>query len=200
METLRLLVQNLIIIAVFIVLMDLLLPDGSIRKYAQTVMGLMVTVAIIQAFSGLSGGKFFTEIEEYAWRGSSPYEFNSNIMEQGFKINDDNRRQAIEHYRMGIEKQIAALLGSQGDFQITETTVDVQDDPQKTNFGELQQILLVFGKKQELDVVEPVTVQLGDRVDNDEENSQHVKITDWAKETIANFYNIPANKVKINFN
>ncbi len=200
METLRLLVQNLIIIVVLVVLMEMLLPGGDMQKYVQTIMGLLVIVAIVQAFSGLSGGKLFKEIEEFSLRDAPQLKINENIIEQGRQLDASNRRQAIAQYKKGLENQISALLANLGELKLLRTGIKIQDNPQQSNFGELQEVMLVLGDERKIEKVQPVVVQLDEKPGGNHPERLPPEYSDAAGkavEIVANFYNIPKNKVKI---
>lgn len=204
MEALRLLVQNLIIIVVLVVLMEMLLPEGDMQKYVQTIMGLLVIVAIVQAFSGLSGGSLFKEIEEFSLRNVPHEKTNKNIIERGLQLDANNRQMAVAQYKEGIESQISAMLGNLGDIKILKADLNIQDNPDQKNFGEIQEVTLVLGEDKKIEKIQPIVVRLEEKhADYDNHAPPPPEYSDAvnkAVDTVANFYNIPRQKVKVQFN
>lgn len=204
METLRLLVQNLIIIVVLAVLLEMLLPSGEMRRYTRMVMGLMVIVAIVQAVSGITGGGLFREIEEYSWRSAPPNQGKGfDILEQGRRLDQDNRKQALEQYRKGVERQISALVGVDGKVRLAGADLNIEDDPSKKDFGRIREVKLRLVMEEGVKAVEPVTVMTDKNkagpAQGGEPPPELAQEAAKATRIVANFYNIPQEQVKVKF-
>jgi len=207
METLRALVQNLVIIVILAVLLEMMLPGGEMRRYTKMVLGLMVIVAVIQAVNGLSGGGLFKEIEEYAWRDESSGGQRLDIMERGKRLDEENKRRAMEHYRQGMEKQIAGLAGLDSRISLSGAEVIVQDDPSKKDYGMIREINLVIGggssDSRQIRPVDTVSVNAGDKhtvsAAGDRPSPEKVEAARSAADKVASFYNLSPDQVKIIF-
>ncbi len=205
MDTLRLLVQNLIIIVVLAVLLEMLLPNGEMRRYTKMVLGLMIIVAVIQAVSGISRGTLFGEINEFTWR--SPGQSGTvNILEQGQKIDEDNRKLALEQYRRGIERQVAALAGLDGKVGPVSADVKLKDDPAKQDFGKIQEISLIIGRRDNatdssVKAVESISVRVAGEGNDDEQKAEPAAGYDDAAanaaRVVAGFYNLSPDQVRV---
>lgn len=202
MDTVRLLVQNLIIIVVLAVLLEMLLPNGEMRRYTRMVLGLMVIVAVLQAVHGLSGGSLFSEVEEYAWRKVPGDNVPVNILEQGRKIEAENRVKAVEQYKKGLEKQILSLVALEGEVSLVGAEVQIQDDPGQKDFGKVRQVNLIFDHKKGIQQVDTVSVTVGE--ENREKPAAEIP-PEYAGEAgkaarvVADFYNINQDQVKVKF-
>lgn len=203
METLRLLVQNLIIIVILAVLLEMLLPNGEMRRYTKMVMGLMVIVAVVQAVSGITGGSLFGEIEEYTWRSAPDQGKRFDILEQGQKINDDNRKKALEQYKKGVERQISALVGVDGKVRLVEADLNIEDDPSKKEFGRIKEVKLRLGREEGVKTVEPISVMVGEKKPGPEQGGEPPpelsRAALKAARTVANFYNLSQEQVKVTY-
>lgn len=208
METLRVLVQNLIIIVVLSVLLEMLLPGGEMRKYSRMVLGLMVIVAIIQAVSGIPGGGIFKEIEEHAWRSGPEGIKKVDILEQGRQIDADNKKKALEQYRAGIERQVSVLAGMDGRVSLSGVDVKIQEDPSKKDFGSITGIELVMSGPEVqgeggIKPVETVSVRVGPEKQNAREyNSPPPEYAEAAKSIlskVANFYSLSPDQISVRF-
>lgn len=203
METLRLLVQNLIIIVILAVLMELLLPNGEMRRYTKMVMGLMVIVAVVQAISGLTGGNLFRDMEEHAWRSDTGGWKPPDIIDQGRKLDAENRKQAVGQYKKGIERQISALLGTEGKVRLVDADLQIQDDPAKKDFGKIQGISLWMGRDGGVRAVEPVSVTIGgEKPAGDGAGGappEYAGAAARAVKIVSGFYNLPEEQVKVRY-
>ncbi|HBV96834.1 MAG: hypothetical protein JL50_15365 [Peptococcaceae bacterium BICA1-7] len=206
METLRALVQNLVIIVILAVLLEMMLPGGEMKRYTKMVLGLMVIVAIIQAVNGITGGGLFKEVEEFTWREESSGGQRLDIMERGKKLDAENKRQAMEHYRQGVEKQVAGLAGLDSKISLSGTEVIVQDDPSKKDYGKITGINLVFGggdEESRIRPVETVSVNAGDKsavtAAGDRPPPGEEAAARKAADKVASFYNLSPDQVKIIF-
>lgn len=207
METLRALVQNLVIIVILAVLLEMMLPGGEMRRYTKMVLGLMIIVAVIQAVNGLSGGGLFKEVEEYAWRDESSGGQRLDIMERGKKLDEENKRRAMEQYRQGVEKQVAGLAGLDGRINLSGTEVIVQDDPSKKDYGMIREISLVIGggssDSRQIMPVDTISVNAGDKHTapeaGDRPSPEKVEAARSAADKVAGFYNLSPDQVKIIF-
>ncbi len=204
METLRLLVQNLIIIVVLAIFLEMLLPEGEMRRYTKMVMGLMVIVAVVQAIGGITRGNLFSDIEEYAWRvPPGPVPAAADALGQGRKLHEDNRKQALEQYKKGLEKQISALVGLDGRLSLVGADINVEDDPAQKDFGRIKEVRLRLGREGCVKPVEPVTIMVGGEGSGTGQSPppppEFAGAADKAARVVANFYNLPAEKVKVEF-
>lgn len=209
METLRVLVQNLIIIVVLSVLLEMLLPSGEMRRYSRMVLGLMVIVAVIQAASGISGGVLFKEVEEYAWRGGPEASQKLNILEKGRELEAAGKIKALDQYRKGIEKQVSVLVGMDGRIKPASVDVRIQNDPSKKNFGSITEVELVLSggdgqRHSDIKPVETVYVAVGQEKSTSpgggEPPPEYAEAVKSAADRIANFYSLSPEQIKVRFN
>lgn len=203
METLRLLVQNLIIIIVLAVLLEMILPDSEMRRYTRMVLGLMIIVAVIQAMSSLSGGGLFREIEEYAWRSPPDRGRQVDILDQGRRLDEENRKQALDQYKKGVERQISALLGAEGKMSLVGADLKVQDNPSGKDFGRIQEISLVLGGEGGVRAVDQISVAVGGKGPEGgtagEAPPEYAEAASRAARIVADFYNLPREQVRVRF-
>lgn len=202
-ETLRLLVQNLIIIVILAVILEMLLPNGEMRRYTKMVLGLMVIVAVVQAMHGLSGGSLFKEVEEYTWRSSQGREKTSDILDQGRRLEAENRKLAVEQYKKGVERQISALVSTDGNIRLVGAELKIQDDPAKKDFGRIQEVNLILGREEGSGSVQPVNVAVDINKSREtaggEPPPEYSGAAVKAARIVSNFYNLPGEQVKVKF-
>ncbi|ACV63399.1 hypothetical protein Dtox_2606 [Desulfofarcimen acetoxidans DSM 771] len=211
METIKTLVQNLILIVVLTVFLEMLLPSGIMKRYVKVIMGLVVLVSFLQTGSGL----LHQNIDLFLPASTNlpaNQEEAKQIMAAGQQLAGQNQSEALHKYREGLEHQVSAIASLNGQLSIKEVHVAIQDDPQNKDYGKLQEINMTVTariKKSENEeelnpLIEPVDIQLTEKSDEVEKvNSTNLKNNpkteeiEEVKETVASFYNLSPNQVKI---
>lgn len=169
MEKLSFLVRSLVLIVAVTAFLELLLPVGEMRRYVRMVMGVLILVAVLQVLVG-----FLYRPEGFA----VPRVVSEPGLEAGpdyEEIYAGYREQALEAYRQGLARQVEALARMAG-LKVARVEV-VLDDP-KAEYPRLKEIELHL--EQEV----PVAVTDAGEVEN-------------AVRTIADFYNLPAERVRV---
>ncbi|MFZ5596577.1 MAG: stage III sporulation protein AF [Bacillota bacterium] len=207
METLRTLVQNLIFTIMLAVFLEMLLPNGEMRRYTRMVMGLMVVVALIQGANGITGGALFREVEEYAWRSPVDDGKKIDILDQGRKLEEENRKQAMEKYRQGIEKQVVALVDTRGPLRVSGASVAINDNPAEKEYGKISGMTITFTEREgsgnsSINPIEPVAVSVGEEPGKAEDGKiprQYEGIARTAAKRAADYYNLSPDQIKVKF-
>lgn len=209
MDILRSLVQNLIVIIILAMLLEMLLPAGEMRKYVKMVMGLLILVAVVQSVGELARLDYAGELPSLTQKENES-QF-PGILEAGKKISGDQQQKAIEQYRVGLANQVKALASLNEAVQVLDVDVNVQSRPADPGFGQVQEITLAVAAPPGPAVpgpgggvtagVEPVSVQVGRREEatgpgETKAGPQPGEVTDLVQ-TVANFYNLKPEQVKV---
>ena len=198
--------QNIIIVVVLAVFLEMLLPIGEMRKYTRMVMGLMIIVAVLQSLNGLTGGGLIKEIDQYTLNSEPGSGSSINILEDGKRLESENKKHAIDQYRSGIEKQIVSLAGVDGEMEISSAEVKINEDPTQKDFGKINSINLIYSKSNKntnggVRQVETVAVNVGTQKSPEEIiNKPPPEYSDLVKNVagkISGLYNLSPDQVKI---
>ena len=211
MDIIRSLVQNLIVIIILAVFLDMFLPAGEMRKYVKMVMGLLIIVAVVQAVGNLTHWDYAGDFPALTEQGETA-KF-SEIMEAGNRLAEDQQKKAIDEYRNGIARQAMALARANDRVSLLGVEVKVQTKQSEPGYGELKEMVLTVGPKTEstasqskgtiIKEVEPVTVKSGNALTQDGTEETAERPSEEAVvglvETLANFYNLSPEKIKVNY-
>lgn len=209
MEVIRSLVQNLVVIIILAMFLEMLLPAGEMRKYVKMVMGLLIIIAVVQAVGDLTRWDYHTDLPSLTQKADE--KTVSGIMEAGKKISSEQRQQAVEQYREGLAGQILALTRTAKETTVLDVEVNVQSEEGEPDFGRINEVVLYVAREpggagqQEkggsMVEVEPVTVQVigkhGPEESKIHDNSPPKEITDPLVGSVANFYNLKPEQVKV---
>jgi stage III sporulation protein AF len=122
-ETLHILVRNLVVILLLATFLEMLLPNQSMRGFVQMVMGLFVISAVLSPITTFLHTPLAMEIP--AWSATSPQDVPAIATEgQGQKL----ARDAVqEQYRQILVNQIKALALSSEGVKGAEVNVEFED-------------------------------------------------------------------------
>lgn len=144
---------NIVALVMFIIIIEILMPSGRMKKYISFVTGLILIIAIINPILKLVGnGKSLEDIQI----------FNSNSMDRmEIKINSDllekeKNKQIIEVYRKKIIKQLEDSLMKNGQIAEVKGDVIINEDYGSDSFGEIIRAYAEVTLKEKDDEVKPV--------------------------------------------
>ena len=212
MDTIKTLVQNLIIIMVITVFLEMLLPSGIMKRYVKLIMGLVVLISFLQTGFGLLHRNI--DLSLPAGTNLPGNMETEQILAAGQQLAGQNQLEALLRYREGLERQVTAVAALNGEFSVASVQAIIQDKPEIKDYGHLLEInITVKDNKPENKsevvnpLVEPVDIQVSEEV---QDIIKTEKITgnkvgpkteqiEKIKETVASFYNLSPNQVKINY-
>lgn len=211
MEIIRSLVQNLIVIIILAVFLDMFLPAGEMRKYVKIVMGLLIIVAVVQAAGNLLHWDYTTDFPALTAQ-DDPGKF-PEIMEAGQQLAADQQQKALDEYRNGIARQAMALARANNKVSLLGVEVKVQTEQSEPGYGQLKEMVLTVGRKTEstdlpskglsIKGVEPVSVSSDPAATPDGQEEAVERPPEEAVAglvaTLANFYNLSPDQVKVNY-
>lgn len=204
LENIKELVHVLVIIIVLGVFIEMLLPSSQMHDYVKMVMGLLIIVVVLEAGAKLVQQEINFELPALSQRTEGPP--LEKIISQGQELAGKQKEQAMSEYQRGLEKQVLALARLQNNLNISGAQVKTADDPQDKDYGRLTEITLnisretVDSEANTVQRVKPVDITVGaDSAEQEVMGGTPVNTEQAQKlaRTVANFYNIPIEKVKI---
>ncbi|NPV72405.1 MAG: stage III sporulation protein AF [Pelotomaculum sp.] len=210
METIRGLVLDLTVIVALAVFLEMLLPQGGIRKYVRLVLGLLIIIAVVQAageIMKIDGAGELPALSRKEARAELP-----GIIEAGRKIDGEHRQKALEQYRKGLAGQVMALAGLNKEVPVISAEVEVHSGVDDPAYGRIKEIVLVLSRDADpagrktgegaAAEVEPVTVQVGrqelrDQADTGTADGPPGEAVADLINTVAGFYNLKPEQVRV---
>lgn len=112
--------QNLSILFIMISIIDLIMPKGSMKKYIDLIIGLMIIVVIITPFARLRKENFSLDIEVYKELNDSSFEYMEQLIRE-------NNRQVKDIYRDKVRSVIEYILSEDIGYYIQDIYVDFEE-------------------------------------------------------------------------
>lgn len=130
-------VLNIAALVMFIVIVEMLMPSGKMKKYLSLVTGFVLIIAIINPFLKFIGsGAKLEDIQISNSNFIDKYEIekNSSILK------DEQNKQIIEVYRKKLIKQLEDNLSKNKDVAGVKGDVIINEDYNSENFGEILRV------------------------------------------------------------
>lgn len=109
--------------------LEVLLPKGSLRKYARLVLGVMLAGAFIEPLAALLPGEavvsasIFTDLPQADSRVNGYSDNTEEIIEAGSRLAEQAEAEAADALAADLERQITAFISQQADVAGCEVAV-----------------------------------------------------------------------------
>ncbi len=130
---------NVVTLVMFIVLLEMLLPSGRMKKMINLVSGLILVIALINPVLGLFQKGI--NLEEYQM-SSSNFIDKKEIMVNSQVMKEEQTRQITNVYRNKIISQLEDLVRDIKGVLEVKADVIINDDYSDEKFGEVKKVYL----------------------------------------------------------
>ena len=160
-EFLKTWVINIVIIILFVIITDIVLPDGSIKRYVRVIIGIFVLLAIIQPFIHIKDIQYDFEksyIETSIILDNKSFLDNKEVLGKYQKV------KALEIYERNITDQITAAISCKKSISKNSIGVklDINKDHQDSRFGTLNSVQVLILKREQTGDIEKIKkVEIG---------------------------------------
>jgi stage III sporulation protein AF len=159
MEFMKSWITNITVVIIFTMLLDIIIPNNDMKKFAKVIMGLLIILVIIKPFLmvkniGYQFQSTLTQAEAYI---EDPAK-NSDSVEV-FQNNT-----ALELYKQKLSDKVAEIVKSRKEFENRNVRVgvDIENDINKEEFGSIKAIQVVVedgnGSEIQASTIEPIKI------------------------------------------
>lgn len=180
MEFLKSWVLTITSVALFIILLDIILPSGKIKKIIHLISGFIMILTITQPFLGLMGKGL--DLKNFQIR-ESQYIDQVQITKDSQVFKAQQMKQIVEAYRNKLIYQIETSL--MGMAQLEDVSVDliINEDYTSKTFGEIKRVLLNVKIQKAIQGVKVVSkVEKVDLEENSKKNNPQSRASRSAEE------------------
>lgn len=152
-EFLKSWVMNIITLVMVIVLLEILVPSGKIKKFVDLVSGFILIIAIINpVLSAMNKGINLEEIQI-----SSSNFLDKKAIETNSKIlKDQQMKQIAQNYRSKLIQQIEESTAQIKGIGEVKADLIINEDYTSESFGEIKRVYISFRPAEENSSVKPV--------------------------------------------
>lgn len=109
MDTVRSIVRNIAIVILLASFLELLLPNNSMRRFVQLVMGLFVLMAVLGPAVKLLDRPLSFEIPAWSESGEGSSQELAQVLQQGQNIKEKSQQAALDGFKQVLEQEAKAL-------------------------------------------------------------------------------------------
>jgi len=142
-------VLNIAAIAILMIILDLLMPEGKIRNFTQLVAGFVIMFAMINPVLSLINKG--VPVSYAGWQ-DEVYLLNSRFKYSADSLREEQNRQVLELYRSMLISDIKNRLESNKQVRKAEVDVVLNENVSSKEFGEIRKLYLNLLLEPEYDV------------------------------------------------
>lgn len=186
LEFLKKWIISVVTMVIFMALIDLILPENNLKKYARFVTGLLVIVTILNPVFKLFAKN--ASIETYITQYSNAFDTESSPADTEDAENNIEEK-TREVFKENLKKEIESRIKSQTGEDYSAVSVDVELDSKSSSYGTIKSIVL---KKTKNNTIEPVNkISIGKGISSEKSYED-----DNIKKLLLKEFNIKSSNIK----
>lgn len=202
-EILKIWVMNIVVVIFFLLISDILLPDGNVKQYIKVIIGLLVILIIIKPLLGLKSISSNFEdiyIETAAFLETDSYEMDVET------LSTYQKEKAVSLYEDYIKKMI--LDAASRELKVEERSIDVRidtDDKNTPGLAMVRQVEITVHENLDssnIEKIKKVHILDSKKVINKDENEYNFSektYTEDLKNVITKLLPIDKDNIKVDF-
>ncbi|MCQ1529823.1 stage III sporulation protein AF [Lutispora saccharofermentans] len=201
-ELLKPWVINIVVITIFVIIADIILPEGSIKRYVRVIIGIFVLLAIIQPLINIKNIRF--DFEKSYLETSIKLDSKSDIKDKEV-LSAYQKDKALEIYESKLIEQIITAVSYKKsiDKKNIEVILNINKDKQSSEFGLLNNVKVIICPGEEMSQIEKIKkVKIGndEKVIYKEEKEYNLNektSSDEICEMLSKMLGIDKNKIQV---
>ena len=197
-------VVNIVTLVVFVMLIEMMLPSGKVKKIVNLVTGFILVIGLINPVLELFEKEI--DLKEFQLAGSN-YIDKKEVMINSEVLEERQIRQITNAYREKIIAQLKSVAKDIKEVKEAEADVIINEDYTSERFGEVKKVYLYLSLEDESEQVKHilevkrVTVDIGQSVDNSDnkglEKQPDEKIRRELEDKVIKLLNVPKENIVI---
>ena len=202
-EILRPWIMNIVIVIFFLLLTDMILPEGNIKQYVKVILGLFIILVIIEPLTGIKS--ISTNFENIYIETAAFLETDSINM--GVEaLNNYHKEKALELYKENIEKSVVNTVSKELsiDSSMIKVQLELEDDTDAYS-GMIEYIIISIPDKRDnafIDKIKKVEISNDKKViykDEKEYNFNDKAYTEELKNMLTKLLPVKKENIEIKF-
>jgi len=202
-EILRPWIMNIVIVIFFLLLTDMILPEGNIKQYVKVILGLFIILVIIKPLTGIKS--ISTNFENIYIETAAFLETDSINM--GVEVlNNYHKEKALELYKENIEKSVVNTVSKELsiDSGMIKVQLELEDDTDAYS-GMIEYIIISIPDKRDnafIDKIKKVEISNDKKViykDEKEYNFNDKAYTEELKNMLTKLLPVKKENIEIKF-
>lgn len=209
METIRLIVRNLVFLVLLAAFLEMLLPLRETRRFVRAILGLFILVTVLNPVVALFRQAPILNFETPGVVQSSRRELDA-IFDRGKTLQQANTEQAQAAYVKRLEEQVAVMARLVPGVGSVQTRVVLDTAPSRQSLGAISKVYVTVaaGDKETETVVAPVEkVHIGEAAEQGQDPQEQPQksppvseqeVLDRVQETVVSLFGLRPEQVSVN--
>lgn len=198
-DFLTLWVKDIVIVFVLISIIEIIIPNGNMKKYIDMIIGFLIIIVIISPFIKLIH-KNFSMDKRILQRTQEQIEFDYDN-----KLGRTQEEQMERVYVQKLEGEIKELINESTDYEVEKLYIAIYKDEERYgNIKDMEINLREIQEKEEKAIKDIIIIDNINEVsigDKEQSNTSLVKLKDdEIKDIISSNYDIPRENIRIFLN
>lgn len=193
-------VVDIVIMFVFITALQIMLPNNSMKKYIDVIVGFLIIFVIVNPFLKVLSGDIKLE-QNYLKR------YTDNISQNYFEDEDFSNlhnRQMMELYKQNIGEKIKETIEEEFEYKIEDINLTVVDNTQDSDYGRLIGVSMTINSDKDIeknsnDSIKISKVKINEKEEEDISRN-NFKEDKEIKKIISKNYNVPKENIEVFLN
>lgn len=186
--------QGIIVAVIIATLIEMILPNGSSKKYVKVVIGMYILFTIVSPIIKKLGGKDINlntiDIEKYEQQISK----SDNTISRKFE--DNNTRSIKDIYVSNLKADISAKLKEKG-YEIDTSDIQIKDDENYTIEKITLKLIKMEQKQEKNNEIVINTVEIGNTISQKDSKTLSDDDKQEVKDYISETYDIDKKNINI---
>lgn len=139
-------VMNIVTLAMVMVIIEMLVPSGRMKKYVSLATGSVLVIAIINPIVGALGKDL--RLEDFQLISSNMLD-RAEIAQNSKQLEEEQMSRIAEVYRRKVVGQLEELARRESGDEDARADIIINDDYSSEMFGEIKRVYIYIGDKAE---------------------------------------------------
>lgn len=139
METLRVMVKNILTIIMLATFLEIILPRNDMKRYVNLIIGLFVIMAVLNPFLHLLQKDFAFDVFENTENESKE---TLALINKGKEFAAGEKAEAVSQYKQKLIRQITGLTGLYQRGKKAVVEIEMVENPSDNNLGQIKKIVV----------------------------------------------------------
>ena len=193
---------NIVIVTIFVIITDVILPEGSIKKYVKVIIGTFILITIIKPFTDIKNisDDFYKSYKETSIVLNGEKELIDTEV-----LNSYQKLKAIEIYESRLKEQIISAVSYKTSLDKTNIDVilDINTNYESNKYGMINNVLVIMNMEDKNSQIEKIkNVEIGNREnviykEETEYTFNEKKSTEDVKTLLGDILNIGKDNIQV---
>ncbi|NLB42514.1 MAG: stage III sporulation protein AF [Clostridiales bacterium] len=194
-------ISNLAIISILAALVDMVLPNGNLRKYTSFLFGLVILIMFLQPLLQLMGQE--PKLQYEVFQNSIKQQSQSTTWQKE-RLEKNQQLRLEQMMQDNLERELALELKYKTGLDNLKVAINFGQKNGETDFSDIQRVDVTALSKAQSSIIETVSIEIGESLNEKDKNrdeSSNSSSTDMEvdlKEHISKLYNIEPSLIYIN--